>query len=164
MHYNFPTSDRPRGHTLIELVVAMAASAFLLAGMGSVMFIAREVAYTPTGVTRRAKTAEVVAHICDELRYATLVIQQTPQILEFVVADRNSDGTDERIRYEWSGVAGAALRKSINGGAAVDVLPSVNAFSITLQQTQKTTSITTTVDSAETAPRFEHGGQQPDAS
>src|SRR5690348_12060840 len=146
-----PSYRRDRtGHTLMELVVAMAASAFLLVGMGSVMYIGREVAYTPSGTTKRAKGAEVVGQICDELRYATYIIQQTPQILEFVIADRNNDGADERIRYEWSGTAGASLRKIVNGGTSIEVLPSVNAFTITLQQTSKSTTITPKVESAET--------------
>src|SRR5438128_1317771 len=98
---SFPNIRRRlSGHTLMELVVAMAASTFLLAGMGSVMMIARQIAYTPSDSSRRAQAADVVGQICDELRYATLVIQQTPQILEFVVADRNADGTAEKIRYE----------------------------------------------------------------
>ncbi|MEX0585182.1 MAG: hypothetical protein WD176_00970, partial [Pirellulales bacterium] len=128
----------------------MTASAFLLAGMGSAMFIARQVAYTPCDATRRSQTADIVGQICDELRYATIVIQQTPQILEFVVTDRNADGTAEKIRYEWSGAAGAPLRKTLNGGASVDVLSSANAFNVAFQQTQKLTTLTTTTDSAET--------------
>ena len=128
----------------------MIASAFLLMGMGSVMFIARQVAYTPSDASQRSTAADVVNQICDELRYATVVLQQTPQILEFVVADRNSDGTAEKIRYEWSGTAGAPLVKTVNGGTGVNVLPSVNSFVITLQQTQKVTTLTTTTDSAET--------------
>ncbi len=134
----------------MELMAAMVASAFLLTGMGSVMFIARQVAYTPSDATRRSEAADVVRQICDELRYATIVLQQTPQILEFVVTDRNSDGTAERIRYEWSGVAGAPLGKSFNGGAPVNILSAVNAFSIALQQTSKTMTLNSTVDSAET--------------
>jgi hypothetical protein len=108
------------------------------------------VAYAPTAANRRAKTADLVNQISDELRYATIILQQTPQILEFVVADRNSDGTAEKIRYEWSGTAGDPLRKTINGGTAVDVLPSVNSFIVTLEQKPKTTTFTTTTDSAET--------------
>jgi hypothetical protein len=137
------------GFTIIELMVAMVASAFLLAGLGSVMFIARQVAYSPTAASRRAKTADVVNQISDELRYATVITQQTSQILEFVVADRNNDGTAEKIRYEWSGVGGDPLRKTVNGGTAVDVLTSVYAFGVTLQQTSKTTVLTTTTDSSE---------------
>jgi hypothetical protein len=133
----------------MELVVAMAAGTFLVAGMGSVMFIGRQIAYTPTDSTRRTTASEVVSQICDELRYATYVIQQTPQILEFVVADRNSDGTSEKFRYEWSGVAGAPLRKSINGGTAVEIAPAVNSFNVTFQQTQTSTTYTTTVDSSQ---------------
>ena len=70
------------------------------------MFIARQVAYTPTAASRRVQAADVINQISDELRYATVITQQTSQILEFVVADRNNDGTAEKIRYEWSGVAG----------------------------------------------------------
>ncbi len=114
-----------RGHTLIELMAATIASAFLLAGLGSVMYIARQVAYTPSDSIQRSSAAMVVNQICDELRYATLVLQQTPQILEFVVADRNSDGTAEKIRYQWSGTPGDPLVKTINGGTGVNVLPSV---------------------------------------
>jgi hypothetical protein len=135
---------------MLEMIVAMVASAVLLAGLGSVMYIARQVAYAPTAANRRAKTADLVNQISDELRYATIILQQTPQILEFVVADRNSDGTSEKIRYEWSGTAGDPLRKTINGGTAVDVLTSVYSFNVTLQQKSKITTLTTTSDSAET--------------
>src|SRR5437867_3033614 len=114
--------DRRRGSgfTIVELMVAMVASAFLLAGLGSIMFIARQVAYSPTAAARRAKASDIMGQISDELRYATIITQQTPQILEFVVADRNNDGTAEKIRYEWSGIAGDPLRKTVNGGTAVD--------------------------------------------
>jgi prepilin-type N-terminal cleavage/methylation domain-containing protein len=140
---------RPQAFTMLELMVAMVASAFLMAGLGSVMFIARQVAYSPTAASRRAKTADVVNQISDELRYATVITQQTSQILEFVVADRNNDGTAEKIRYEWSGVAGDPLRKSVNGATAVDVLTSVYAFNVILQQKAETTTLTTTTDSSE---------------
>lgn len=149
MNEHAPQPVRHHGHTLMELVAAMVASAFLIAGMGSVMFIARQVAYTPSDAIRRSQSADVVSQICDELRYATVVIQQTSKILEFVVTDRNADGTAEKIRYEWSGTLGDPLRKTINGGTAVDVLPAVNNFYIAFQQKTTTTTLTTTVDSAE---------------
>src|SRR3954463_16261535 len=147
MHSSKITHRRRPAFTMLELLVAMVASTFLLAGLGSVMYIARQVAYSPASATRRAKTADIINQISDELRYATYITQQTGQILEFVVADRNNDGTAEKIRYEWSGTAGDPLRKTVNGGTAVDVLPSVYAFNVTLQQKAQTTSITTTTDS-----------------
>src|SRR3954462_12319613 len=137
------------GFTLLEMTVAMVASAFLMAGLGSVMFIARQVAYAPTAASRRSKTADIVNQISDELRYATVITQQTAQILEFVVADRNNDGTAEKIRYEWSGTAGDPLRKTVNSGTPVDVVASVYSFNVLLQQNAKTSTLTTTTDSAE---------------
>src|SRR4051812_7083508 len=160
---------RLRAFTMIELSVAMVASAFLMVGLGSAMFIARQVAYTPTAASHRAKTADVVNQISDELRYATVITQQTSQVLEFVVADRNNDGTAEKIRYEWSGTAGDPLRKTVNGGTAVDVLTSVYAFNVALQQTSKTTTLTTTTDSSEamllgSAPVVNGGSREVDTN
>lgn len=148
--HSFKRNHRRPAFTILEMTVAMVASAFLLAGLGSIMFIARQIAYTPTAAARRAKSADVINQISDELRYATVITQQTSQILEFVVADRNNDGTAEKIRYEWSGTAGDPLRKTVNGGTPVDVVTSVYAFAVTLQQKAKTTTLTTTTDSAET--------------
>lgn len=123
-----------RAFTILELMVAVIASSFLLVGLGSVMYIARQVAYSPTAASRRSRTADIINQISDELRYATVITQQTSQVLEFVVADRNNDGTAEKIRYEWSGTAGDSLRKTVNGGTPVDVLTSVYAFAVTVQQ------------------------------
>src|SRR5689334_6016481 len=94
--------SRRRGFTILEMTVAMVASGFLLVGLGSVMYIARQIAYSPTAAASRAKSADIINQISDELRYATIITQQTSQVLEFVVADRNGDGTAEKIRYEWS--------------------------------------------------------------
>jgi Tfp pilus assembly protein PilW len=65
MHPFFHAPRRRLGHTLIELMAAMIASAFLLMGMGSVMFIARQVAYTPSDASQRSKAADVVNQICE---------------------------------------------------------------------------------------------------
>src|SRR5688500_18768517 len=76
------------GHSLMELIAAMVASAMLLAGLGSVMLIARLVAYTPMGASRRADAANVISQLTDDLQHATVLIGQSPTVLEFVVMDR----------------------------------------------------------------------------
>lgn len=134
---------------MLEMIVATVASAVLMVGLGSVMYIARQVAYAPTAAVQRAKTADIVNQISDELRFATVITQNTSQILEFVVADRNNDGTAEKIRYEWSGTPGDPLRKTVNGAIPAEVLPSVYAFNVTLQLKSKTTTLTTTTETAE---------------
>lgn len=127
----------------------MVASSVLLAGLGSVMLIARQVAYVPTGTTYCTEAAKVLSQLTDELQYATLLIGQNPRVLEFVVADRDADGVAERLRYEWSGTNGDPLVKSINGSASVTVLASVANFNATFFVDAVTSTFTGTTDSAE---------------
>ncbi|MEX2316416.1 MAG: hypothetical protein WD669_04640 [Pirellulales bacterium] len=139
-----------RGHSLMELVAAMVASAMLLAGLGSVMFIARQIAFTPAASAHRINAASLVNELTADLRCATLIIEQSPYVLDFVVADRNADGVAERIRYQWSGTPGAPLTRSLAGGTPVTILDSVEEFLITPTTQAKTTTLKTTVTSAET--------------
>jgi hypothetical protein len=137
------------GHTLVELVAAMVCSAVLLAGLGSVMLIARQVAYTPTAASVRTQTSEVATLLADELQYATLLIGQSPQALEFVIADRDNDGRAERIRYAWSGTPGDPLVKTVNGGTPNNILDAIEEFHAAYVLKPETTTLNTTSDTAE---------------
>jgi len=151
MHSFSHTFRRRLGHTLMELVVALVASAALMAGLGAVMMIARQTALTPSAAERRTLAAHVVNSMADELRYATLIIQRTPRILEFIVADRNADGVADKIRYEWSGTLDDPLYKTVNSGAPVVVAHNVQQFQLDYTTTAQVTSVQTTIDSAESA-------------
>src|SRR5687767_13477913 len=129
------------GHTLLELIAAMICSAVLLAGLGSVMLIARQVAYTPSAATVRTETSEAVSWLADELQYATLLIDQSPKTLEFVIADRDGDGRAERIRYEWSGTPGDPLVKTVNGGTPKNILEQVDQFQAAYVLKPETTTL-----------------------
>jgi prepilin-type N-terminal cleavage/methylation domain-containing protein len=137
------------GFTLMELVVAMVASAVLMAGLGSVMLIARQIAYTPAASTHRLQAAEVFDELADELRFATYVIERSPTAIEFVVADRNGDGLPERIRYAWSGTAGDPLEKTVNGGTPAVLLDAVEQFQFAYTVDTDTTTIASTTQTAE---------------
>ena len=141
--------SRTRGHTLVELVAALFASALLLAGLGSVMLIARQIAYTPTAATGRLEAAKIVSELADELQLATYVTQRSATLLEFVVADRDGDGAEERIRYEWSGTPGDPLLRSQNGGGLLAVADAVLDFDLAYTVQDVVTPIETTTDSAE---------------
>jgi len=144
------TFDRlHHGHTMIELVVAMVASAMLLASLGSVMLIARQIAFTPSAPTQRMDAAGVVNELAGDLRFATLLVEQSPTVLDFVVADRDGDGAAERIRYEWSGTAGDPLTRTYNGASPITILNSVQEFQITPTIASTTTTLETTVTSGE---------------
>ncbi|MGD9634123.1 MAG: hypothetical protein AB7G28_13860 [Pirellulales bacterium] len=131
-------------------MTAAVSSGMLLAGLGSVMLIANQVANTPVASAERVAAAKAVSDLANDLRYSTFLIARTSHALEFVVADRNNDGSGERIRYEWSGVPGAPLLKTTNGGTPVAVVNSVQDFQLTTSTTAETTSYNANVDSAET--------------
>jgi hypothetical protein len=137
------------GHSLLELVCTMVAGSVLMAGLASVMFVAGQVAYTPAASSRRLEASQVVNQLADEVRGATFFITHTSHTLEFVVADRDNDGLAERIRYDWSGTAGAPLYKTVNSGTAVAVLASVQNFQLTYTLNPTTTTVTPTVDTSE---------------
>jgi hypothetical protein len=141
--------ERRRGHTLMELVAAMICSAVLLAGLGSVMLIGRQVAYSPTSASVRTETANVVSYLADELQYATLLIGQSTRSLEFVIADRDGDGRAEKIRYAWSGTSGDPLVKTVNGGAPHTILEAVEEFNASYVLKPETMTLNTTSETAE---------------
>jgi hypothetical protein len=97
----------------------------------------------------RTQTADVVSRLADELQYATLLVGQSPQAVEFVVADRDSDGKAEKIRYEWSGTSGDPLVKIVNGGAPKTVLDSIEEFAASYILKPETATLNTTSETAE---------------
>jgi prepilin-type N-terminal cleavage/methylation domain-containing protein len=140
----------PPGFTLMELVVAIVASAVLLAGLGSVMLIARQIAYTPAAAVHRLQAAEIFDELADELHFAAYVTDRSAHAIEFVVADRSGDGVPERIRYAWSGTAGDPLTKSVNGSTPAPVIDAVQFLQFTYGVDADTTTVATTSQTAET--------------
>ena len=114
----------------------MVSATVLMAGLGAVMMIAGQVAYTPTASAKRLDAAEAVNEFGDDARYATYLVARSTHVLEFVVTDRDNDGAAERIRYEWSGVPGAPLLKTVNGGTPVALVDAVQDFQISVHDRQ----------------------------
>jgi type II secretory pathway pseudopilin PulG len=119
------------GFTLVELIIAVATSSLLLAGMMSAIFFATRSADTNTATVFAIAGSLAMDDITAELRDAVYFKQRTANSVMFTVPDRDGDGDVETIRYSWSGTAGAPLSREYNGGTAVPVLDSVYAFSLT---------------------------------
>jgi hypothetical protein len=136
-----------RGHSFIELVTAMVSSAMLLAGLGAVLMISRQIAYAPTASNARLNAARAVNRLAEELRCAKWVMERSTDAIEFVVADRNADGAGERIRYEWTG---NELSRAVNDGVAVPVAEDVQSFEIEYVYATTTDRLYPVSDSAET--------------
>lgn len=106
--------------TLVELVLAMAGTSLLLLGVTSAIVVASRSAYDPEQPqTALARSRSVAQLIADDLAQATSIVEGTATAVEFTVADRDDDGTEETLRYEWSGTAGDGVYRSVNGDSAL---------------------------------------------
>ncbi|MDP7020384.1 MAG: hypothetical protein QGG36_31590 [Pirellulaceae bacterium] len=139
-----------RGYSILELVVALSASSMLLVGLASTMYVAIKIAETPTAAQDVYASSVALQQLADELQFAIHVVEQTDKVIEFAVADRDGDNLTDLIRYEWSGVAGAALVRTFNQGSAVDVVPNVQSLSLAAIVNTKDEEFPTTQESAET--------------
>lgn len=104
-----------RGFTLIEMVAAMAVAAILLAGATS--FVAFYARWTTVQRQRaEATTAIMLAleRMHQELSHAKAIREKSPTAVEFEHPDITGDGVDDVIRWEWSGVAGSPLLRTVN--------------------------------------------------
>ncbi|HQL53943.1 MAG TPA: prepilin-type N-terminal cleavage/methylation domain-containing protein [Phycisphaerae bacterium] len=120
-----------RSFTLVELVISMAVATILLAGLTSAVILA---AQALPGKERLAdkllQQARVLDQLVGELQYALFFAERGTRAITFTVADRNGDGSPERIRYAWSGTAGDPLTRQYNGGTVVSVLENVHQFNL----------------------------------
>jgi len=111
------------GYTLVELIVASASSMLLLAGMGASIFIASKAFDESDSQAFTSVAAGNVAdEIMTEMQYATRFHERTPYAVTFGIPDRDGDGSEEKLRYAWSGVAGDPLTKQLNGSDPPAVL------------------------------------------
>ncbi len=121
---------KTRGHTLLEMVVAVTVSGVLIAGLMSTLYVASRAA-SPGG-SSRAVLAELDAadELLGDLVYAVAFTERSASAVEFTVADRNGDNTPETIRYAWSGTPGDPLTRQYNGGTAVEIVSDVQEFTL----------------------------------
>ncbi len=75
----------------------------------------------------------IAEQIISDLRSAVSIAANSASAIEFTVPDRNGDGLDDTIRYEWSGVAGAPLLYGYNDQPAQVLANAVHSFNLTYQ-------------------------------
>lgn len=117
-------------YTLIELAISMAAGSLLLVGMTSSIYLAGR-AVNPPGSMKDVQTAsEVVRDLTDTVRNAVFITSRSDRMIQFAVADMTGDGQPDVIRYEWSGVVGDPLLRTVNFGAPVLAAGGVKEFAL----------------------------------
>ncbi|MCC6682980.1 MAG: prepilin-type N-terminal cleavage/methylation domain-containing protein [Phycisphaeraceae bacterium] len=132
-----------RAFTLIELILGLALSAIVLLGISSAIVLAARAVpddKTDASIQQSLDAAAALARITDDARFALHFSELTATAITFAVPDRDDDGDPERIRYHWSGTAGAPLYRSYNGGANVILLDAVQSLSFTTSSETVTSS------------------------
>ncbi len=117
-----------RGHTLIEMVTALAVVGILLLAAASAMLVASRAVDPDSPLRTTHAAAEAAARLAQELQVAEAFSERQSTSVAFTVADRDADGSAETIRYAWSGTAGDPLTRACNGGTAVTVIQDVHDF------------------------------------
>jgi hypothetical protein len=120
---------RRPAYTLLELMVALGSASVLMVGLSSALFIAAQGLDLDQGASAsRGRADAVVGRMLADARAATRYRSVAPTAIEFDVADRTGDGAADRLRYEWNGVVGGPLTRTLNGGSPVTLLRDVRAL------------------------------------
>ncbi len=121
-----------RGFSLLELVLALGITGLIAGAMVSALMVVMRAGADrqPDAAWRRG--VEGAERLRVELPYATGFNELGARAIAFRVADRSGDAAEETIRYEWSGVAGAPLVRTING-VSETVVEAVQDFSLEYQ-------------------------------
>ncbi len=123
---------RHHGYTLIELLVATASSAVLMAGMATTLYISTQSMDIDSGAaSEKVRLREVLAQITSDVSHATLFSERSANAMVFCVPDRNGDGAEEVLRYAWGGNSGDPLTLEYNGGEAITLVDDVASLDFT---------------------------------
>lgn len=108
--------------------------AIVMGAMGSVFVLtARALPDGQPATQSQAAAAALMQRLGAELQCATSITAAGPTFIEFVTTDRTGDSVADTIRYDWNGLLGGAVTRTLNGGTAGIVLNNVKRFVLGLQ-------------------------------
>jgi prepilin-type N-terminal cleavage/methylation domain-containing protein len=117
--------------TLVELLLAAAVLAIVLAAAQSVILLAsKALPNANSELTQRASAAATLEMLNAMLSDATAITTATSSSIECTVPDRTGDGTPDIIRVQWSGTSGQPVTVSVNGGTPTALIQGIQTFSL----------------------------------
>jgi hypothetical protein len=120
------------GHTLLEMVLAMAAATILLGGMASTIFLAgRSLDINDSTTIDTLEAGETLGDVTVDLQNASSFTERAATAVTLTTPDRDGDDLPETIRYAWSGTAADPLMIQCNGGAASTLISDVQDLNFT---------------------------------
>jgi hypothetical protein len=130
----YQTVCRRPGYTLAEMMICLPLLTLFISGAFSCLAIMRQTIDFQNGPGKaRFQGALNVMRIGDDLRDALSFSIRNANDVEFTVPDRNGDAMDDKVRYSWSGTAGAPLLYKFNSLATETIALDVNAFALSYQ-------------------------------
>jgi len=115
-------------------MVSLAVYAVVIgAAVSSVSLIVRARAHNDGVWQSNFAGYGVVAQLSTDLRTAISVAQNSPHAIELTVPDRDDDGVDDCVRYEFSGTPGSPLLYRFQQQPTETVIQSVQAFDLAYQ-------------------------------
>lgn len=118
-----------RAFTLIELLISTGVVGVLMGAVGGVIVLSvRAIPANQEGTQGALEAAGVLARLTGELRMASTVNSGTATMIDFTLPDRNGDGADEQVRYEWHGADDGTITRTLNGGDAQIIATGIAAF------------------------------------
>lgn len=136
-----PTGAPRRGFTLIEVIVSSAITLILALAVGSVVILAaRVMPRASAGTIARVEEASnrALELLASDIALAVEIPYLSKNALTLSVPDRDGDGDLESISYEWDGVEGSPLTRSINASDPTPIVESVSSLTFTPETVTRT--------------------------
>ncbi len=112
------------------MLVSLTLMSVIMGGMTSAIVVATSAVPDRDGPGRNVwLSSEAVTRISSELRYSIHLAESEPTSVAFMIADRDGDGLQDRIRYAWSGTPGDPLTRQFNSQLSTVMLTSVEQLS-----------------------------------
>lgn len=132
-----------RAFTMMEMIVSIAITMVLALAIGSVVMLSARVMPRAKANTV-ARVEEAAARVLEQIAQDVSQAIEVPKISKYSMTirlpDRDDDGKEEEIAYQWDGSSGSPLVCSINGGDPVVLVKAVHTFTLSPETFTRTTT------------------------
>ncbi len=126
-----PNPNRRKAITLAETILSMTIMTIVMGTTtGAIQMITLQGNKKQFEEKTRAESAIALHQLRSEIAFATNMSVMSDKVIEFTTPDVDGDGSDDVLRYEWSGTTGDPLKRLINGVLDYESVSDVTDFSM----------------------------------
>lgn len=123
-----------RGFTLLEVIISSLLLTIVVSAASALLFVtARAVPAGDDAVVGATETLRAMDMLASELTFATSLNVTGATEVDFIIRDRDNDGSDDVIRYAWAGTAGDPWTRTLAGHHPETVVGSLQSLAITYE-------------------------------